>query len=167
MKAARNTLLALCLLTIFANWASAQTTQTAAPQTFNERVFAVVPVGRFPADPRAFAGLTPRDQHDVLACRDVLMELLKNLQTGGDGLRYLARDFASQFKTTADVLASLAAPETSLLAAGISGFDFVDDRTGIELRFFMVVFSEGKTAVSEVAAVLRKTGSQWRVAGFD
>jgi hypothetical protein len=164
MKPARSTFLALCFVIGLASRTSAQTVDQ---QTFNEKVYAVAPLGRFPSDPRAFSGLSPRDEHDVLACREVLMGLLKSLQTGGDALQYLAPDFARQFKSAADVLASVTAPETSLMAAGISGFDFDDERTGIQLRFFMLILSEGKLVVSEEAAVLRKTGSQWRVAGFE
>lgn len=171
MKAARHTLLALYLLTGFAQGTSAQTAQTArmvAPPTFDDKVFALAQLGQFPADPQAFAGLTPHDRHDVVACRDVLMALLKSLQTGGAALRYLTPDFASQYKTPSDVLASLMAPVTSLMAAGISGVDFVEDRTGIQLRFFVLALSEqGSLVVSEQAVVLKKIRSQWRVAGFD
>jgi len=35
------------------------------------------------------------------------------------------------------------------------------------LRFFLLVYSEGRIVTSEEAAVFKKIGSQWRVAGFD
>jgi hypothetical protein len=164
MTTARRTLLALCVLIGLAGHASAQTVDR---QTFDDKVLAIAPLGRVPVDPRAFAGLTPHEQHDVLACRDVLMNLLRSLQTGSDALRYLAPEFANQFKTAADVLASLTFRDTSLMAAGISGVEVADDRTAIQLRFFMLVFSEGRIVTSEEAAVFKKVGSQWRIAGFD
>src|SRR5207248_1101750 len=130
MKTARRTLLALCVVIGLAGRTSAQ---TAAPHTFDDKVLAITTLGHIPVDPRAFASLNPRDQQDMLACRDVLMSLLRTLQTGGDALRYLAPEFASQFKTAADVLASMTARDTSLMAAGVSGVEFADDRTAIQL----------------------------------
>jgi hypothetical protein len=164
MTPARTALLALCLVLGMGDRVAAQ---PGVPQAFHDRIFAVAPLGRFPTDSRAFSGLSPMDKHDVAACRDVLMGLLDSLQTGGDALQYLTPEFAGQYKTTGDVLTSLMAPVRSLMAAGITTFDFVDERTGIELRFFVLAQSEeGTLVVSQQAAVFRKVGSKWRVAGF-
>ena len=112
-------------------------------------MFGVVRLGHFGLNPKVFAHLTIPERNDLLACRDALMAVLKGIQSGTNVGLYLTPDLVRRYSSTETLAASLIAPETSSLAAGVSDFSWAGGVSEIQLKFFAFTFSEGELAVSE------------------
>ena len=79
---------------------------------------------------------------------------------------YLTPELARKHPTSEPLAKDLIAPETTLLAVGVRDFDF-DDSNGVQLKFFALVFSEGRNYVPEKVVNCRGSGDRWRISGFE
>jgi len=139
--------------------------QATERKSFEEKIYPIEAISHFAVSDDRFAALTDAQKQGLVEARNDLMAMLKAIQNGGDATRYAAQDLIARYRTSTALAASLMAPETSILAAGVS--DFALGKGIIRLNFFAVVSSEGDILVSEKTAVLRETDSGWRFAGLE
>src|SRR4051812_24931088 len=111
-------------------------------KSFEARMFSIAPIKPFGLDEQQFGKLTQVDQRNLLQSRSTLIALLRAIQNNQNALVYVTTDMAKKYKTSRALAAGLVAPETSIMATGISEFETVDSRT-LKLHFFALVFSEG------------------------
>jgi hypothetical protein len=156
-------LASLCMLSVLGRATSGQTTEM---KSFEARIYSIEAISHFGASDEKFATLTDVQKRGLVNARNDLMDMLKAIEHRRDVTRYAMPELVGKYKTSAALAASMIAPETSILAAGVSDFAFVGTRT-IRLNFFAVVSSEGNIVVSEKTAVLKETDSGWRFAGIE
>jgi hypothetical protein len=134
-------------------------------KSFENRLYSITQIATFGLDDERFALLSPNNKRNLLACRDVLVALLRGIEKNEPTLRYLTPELARRYGTA--LAARLVGLETSIDAVGVTDFAFVDGETSIRLDFFVLVYKEGVIAVFEKSATLKRSGSEWRVASFD
>jgi len=137
--------------------------ETSDRETFDRKMYSVVPLHNFGTSPKQFAGLDDGQKQSLLACRDVLVALFRGIDTNGDISKYLTPELGKKYRTGADFVE----PETSLMEVGILDWDFVSGETQIQLRYVAIVYSEGDWVLSKNTAMFKKSGSGWRVAKLD
>jgi hypothetical protein len=146
--------------------ASAAIGQDASQGSFENKLYSISEFNHFGLDPQQFAALTDTDQKNLLAARDALIGLLRAIETNSSVSSFVSSELLKRYKNSADLVASLIEPETSIHAAGIS--DFTLGKHGeIHFHFFAVVFSEGNMAVSEKSATIQNSDRGWRVATIE
>jgi len=155
------------LRTLVAMWlfvGCIQTTfgQTSDRESFDTKLYSVVPLRHFGTGPKQFAGLSAHDKASLLACRDVLTALFQGVDRNIDVSRYLTSELARKYGNGT----SLLDPETSLMEVGIFDWSVPDDGNRIELHFLTLAFSEGDWVLSKNVAILSRSGSEWRVTQF-
>lgn len=153
----------LCALGIVAQSAYGQSTQR---ESFEAKMYPIEVTSHFGVSDEKFAALTEVQRRSLIDARSDLMGLLQAVQHRHDVTRYVTPEMLRKYKTSAAVAGSLIEAETSMLAAGVSDFSFVDAGT-IKLNFFALVSSEGNIVVSEKTAVLKQVDSAWRFAGLE
>jgi hypothetical protein len=136
-------------------------------KSFESRMYSITQFNNFGLNQEKFATLSDADKASLLASRDVLVELLGTLETKTQISQYVTPELARKYKDSAGLAASLVAPETSLMAAGVADFSLSADGREVHLHFFAISYSEGMIVASEKSAILRMVDSAWRVAGFD
>jgi hypothetical protein len=141
--------------------------QTIDKLSFEKKMYSVTPISNFGLDPERFAELSDSQKKDILSSRDVLVALMKAIETKSDISNYITPEMNKKYKSSTALAASIVDPETLIMAAGVTDFTFIAGGTDIQLHFFAVTFSEGTIAVSEKSAIVRKVGSNWRIAKFD
>jgi len=128
-------------------------------EAFDRKMYSVIPLHNFGTNPQQFASLDDGKKQSLLACRDVLLSLFRALDTNGDISKFLTPELSKKYRTGADFVD----PETSLEEVGILDWDFVSRETEIQLRFVAIVYSEGNWIFSKNTAILKKSGSGWRI----
>jgi hypothetical protein len=113
-----------------------------------------------------FAAFGEDDRRGLLACRDAATALLKGIQAGSDVRPYLTPELLRRYPKITDLGAKVIAPETVLLAVGVSEFEF-SDTAEIRLRIFAFVKTEDQKAVSELSIYCRNSANRWRVSRFE
>jgi len=144
-----------CVLGVLGRGARGQTTEQ---KSFDAKMYSIEAIDHFGTGDEKYAALTDMQKRSLVEARNDLMDMLQAIQHKRDVTKYVSQGMA--------LVGSIIDPETSILAAGISEFDFVD-KGAIRLKFFALVFSEGNIVVSEKAAVLKSTDSGWRVEHFE
>lgn len=163
MRSLRMLAAIICGLMSFGQRTTAQTTDK---NSFERRMYSIEAISHFGIDEQKFANLTESDKRNLFECRDDLIGLLRAIQTKRNAMAYVTSDLVRKYGNTTALAANLLEPETSLLAAGVSDFDFVDTRT-VKLQFFVAVFSEGDVSISEKSAILKRTDLGWRIAALE
>ena len=138
--------------------------QNATQDRFETELFSIAPLHHFAIDSRTFNSLAAAERLAVLACRAHVIGLLEKVQSRQNALQHLTPDFAKTYATPAGFASSLVAPEASLMAAGISSLEVIENKKGIRLRFFVLTSSEGMIVTSEKSATCRLANGMWRVA---
>src|ERR1017187_2494323 len=156
-------LASLCVLGVLGRAASGQ---TAERESFEARMYSIEAISHFGVSDEKFAALTEVQRRSLIEAPSNLMNMLQAIQHRRDVTRYVTPEMVGRYKTSAALAASIMDAETSMLAAGISDFSFVDAGT-IKLNFFAVVSSEGNVVVSEKTAVLKQVDSTWRFARLE
>jgi hypothetical protein len=134
-------------------------------KSFEAKMYSIEDIHHFALGPERFASLTEAQKRSLVESRNDFIALEEAIEYGGDVTKYVSPEMVRKYGTSTALVASMIAPETSILAAGVSECAFVDKGT-IRLETFAVVFSEGYILVNEIAVVLKETDSGWRVAEF-
>ena len=156
-------LASLCVLGVLGRAAHGQ---IAERQSFEAKLYSIEAISHFAVNDEKFAGLTEVQRRSLIEARNDLMGMMQAIQHRRDVTRYVTPEMVGKYKTSAALAASIMDAETSMLAAGVSDFSFVDAGT-IKLNFFVVVSSEGNIVVSEKTAVLKQVDSAWRFARLE
>lgn len=153
----------LCMASALAQTVYSQTTDR---KSFEAKLFAMQTMNHFTVSDEKFAGLTDTQKTSLIDARNDLMDMLDSIEHRRDIKKYVAPDLIAKYKTSTSLAASFIDSETSIVAAGISDFSYVEPKT-IKLHFFAVVSAEGDIVVSEKTAVLKEFDSMWRVTRFE
>jgi len=140
--------------------------QAAERKSFEREMYSLETISNFGVGDQRFAALTETQRKALIESRNDLIAMLQAIQHRRDATKYASPGMVQKYGTSIGLAASIIDPETSILAAGVSDFAFVDKET-IRLNFFAVLSSEGNIVVSEKAAVLKETDSGWRVDAFE
>ena len=120
-------------------------------------------IGRFGMLPERFRSIGAKRHQDLLSARATLMAFFAATQTiHKDPRQYLGGSLVGRFKDRAGVGRELLGPETSVHVVSIIDFDTVEEDV-LELKFYVVIFLEGKMIVDEDRARLRKIGTSWKI----
>ena len=163
MKPGWLALAVICALILFGQGTFGQTMDK---KSFETKMYSIEAISHFGLDEQKFGRLKEAEKRNLVESRDDLMAMLQAIQTKRDAMAYATSSMVHKYGSSTALASSLLEPETSILAAGVSDFAFVDAGS-IRLRFFVAVFSEGNIVISEKSAILKKTDSGWRVAGFE
>jgi hypothetical protein len=158
--------LAIALLLAIGFLAGTTRGQTMERKSFEAKMYSIEAIDHFGVSDDKFAALTDVQKQGLVEARNDLIALLRAIQYRRDVTKFVTHEMVSKYRTSSALAASLIAPETSILAAGVSDFALVDKGI-IKLNFFAMVSSEGDIVVSEKTAVLKDTDSGWRFAGYE
>ena len=92
--------------------------------------------------------------------------MFQAIEKGGETLKYVTPELARRYRNADALAGSIMDRETSIIAAGVTDFSFMNGRAGIRLQYFALIFSEGSLLVREKSASFRRSGGEWRVASF-
>jgi hypothetical protein len=136
--------------------------QTADRESFDKKLYSVIPLSRFGTGPKQFASLSTNEREKLLACRDALIAFFTALDEGRDISPYLTPELARKYGNGA----TLIDPEGTIMEVGVFDWNIGDTGKKIDLRFLAVVSSEGDWVLSKNVATLEWSASHWRVAAF-
>jgi hypothetical protein len=140
--------------------------QATERKLFETKMYSIEEISHFGVSDEKFAALSDAQKRSLIEARSDLMDMLQAIQHRRDVTKYATPATVRKYKTSSALAASMIEAETSILAAGVSDFSYVDEGT-IKLNFFAVVSSEGNIVVSEKTAVLKQVDSAWRFAGLE
>jgi len=110
------------------------------------------------------APLGPAQMTDVLDAKAALGRFFKSLEDPKGSIeRFVTPAFAKAKPSRLAVRQALVADETTILEMAVFDFQFLSDKKSLELRFYVVVMTEGTFEVSEGRAEMSKLDSYWRV----
>ncbi len=129
---------------------------------FEKELFAPQVLNYFGMGKDRFQSLTPTQRSDLLEAKKTLFSFLMATQNpDADIWRFLSRDLFARYKTRNVFLSKLFGQETEILVNAITDFD--PQKNEFNLKYYVVLFSEGNLLVREDLATLRKQDGNWRV----
>ncbi len=120
-------------------------------------------VGRLGIYAERFRSLGARKQKALLEARATLMGFFAATQAlDQDPREFLGGPLASKFKNRAQVGEALFGLETELLVASVIDFE-LPEQDSLELKYYVVVFSEGTMLLRQGQSRLKRVGASWKV----
>ena len=131
-------------------------------QKFERDFYAPAVIKTMSIDDQRFAGLSPTSRAELLSARKTLNGFFAAVEKPEGGSRaYLAPSLSAKYKEISDLIIPLLGQETSVMSVGIS--DFSIESSGIEFKFYIVLFAEGVYVARESSAKLTKIGGSWKL----
>jgi hypothetical protein len=158
-----NRLLALVLLFGFFRCATASDVNEVT--RYEKELFTPQVLNYFGMGKDRFQSLTSAQKQDLLEAKKALASFLKATQNPDtDVLRFLGKELRDRYKTRNALLSKLFGQETEILVDAVTDFEF--QQKGLNLKFYVVLFSEGNLLVREDIARLKKQGQDWKIVGI-
>ena len=130
---------------------------------FDREMFSPSVMGSFGIDPKRLDSLNPKQRHDLLSARQVLIKFLKVSQSHSPDVRRLVDPgFLGRFPDQASLLEKLFGQETEVLVGAVTDFS-IGSANEIELGYYIVLFVEGRVVLRDDKTLLRRSGGDWLI----
>ena len=131
--------------------------------SFEKELFSPQVLNYFGIGKDRFQSLTTVQKRDLLDARKTLVLFLKATQKpDADLSRFLGRGLLAGYKNRGALLNKLLGQETEILVTSVSDFEF-QQNSKLNLKYYVVLFSEGNLLMREDSATLEKHGSTWKI----
>lgn len=136
-------------------------------EPFETKLFRPANISSLGIDRDQVKRLDARQRADILAAKQVLVSMFLALeQPNWNPKPFFSEGLLARFPTSSEFTRALVAPETVVLQVGITGFDIVQPGSKIDLRFFVLIMSEGSLIVNGESASFVKRDKRWVIARF-
>lgn len=114
--------------------------------------------------PERIAQLGRAEVQALTAARSTLGEFFKSVEDPkGNPLQFMTPAYIARKPDRVAVIGSLTQPEWTILQIGVTDYQLAVDGTSVDLSFYWLQQGEGLFEVGKAKAVLRKTGTAWKV----
>lgn len=131
---------------------------------FEKSLYSPITVSRSGLDDEHFKALTERQKKDLLSAKELVGQFFTDLQqiNGTDPTQYLVPDLRKKYKSRLSLARALIAEETEVHSIGV--LDFQADRNKrIQMKFYIVLFSEGTWVINELQVTLEQLLTGWKI----
>lgn len=132
-------------------------------KAFQREMFSPQVLGAFGVDRQQLAALNQKQRADLLAAHRSLMRFLVAAQSHTpDVRRFVHPALLASFRDETSFLQKLFGQETDVLSAAVTDFKMNSDEE-IEIRYYVVLFAEGRLLLREDKSLLRRTNNNWMI----
>ncbi len=134
-----------------------------ARRTFERQLFSPTVISASGLDAGRFSSIGRRERSDAISAKTALAGFFRACHTSGaDPTKHVSALLAEKYRDGDVLKKALFDAETEVVLFFVSDFSIVSEAS-VEVKYVLVLFSEGSYVVREDHAMLKKEAGEWKI----